>query len=299
MSKLKLGGLRESGSVAEIAFLIVLAVGIIEIFVGIFSVSIALVADGLYSLAMAVVFLVVWLGLRLSRRAPDGVFHFGYYRFETLGSLVAAFFLVAFGGIVIYESYLLWLAPLSLVNPGLALAVALISAVVAVLVTVWIERASRKYGSTSLKTGVLNSALNAASSIAVSVSIVLSGYLGIIHADAIAGILIALAVFAVAYSIIKESSLVLVDACQCGDIVKAITDAANAVIGVKEVHGIRLRKMGSYVIGDMDVVVAEDTLVKDADLIANQVEEKIKQEFRDVLEFKIRIESDEMHAQRS
>lgn len=291
--------LERAGRLQKKAFLIAVAVGIVEIIVGYFSLSIALVADSVHSLAMAMVFLIIWVGLRLSGRSPDGTFHFGYYRFETLGSPIAAFFLAAFGGIIIYESYLVWLEPRSIVNVGLALAVALGSTIVATCVTVWIEKASRKQSSTSLRTGALNGAMDAASSVAVFISIVLSGYFGIQHADSFAGVLIALAIFAVAYSIIKESSLVLVDACKCGDVVVAIGDVAKSVAGIKEIHSIRMRKLGPYIVGDMHIVVAGEMLVREADSIATEVEEKIKREFGAVMEFKIRIESDDAHNKRS
>ena len=156
----------------------------------------------------------------------------------------------------------------SIVNTGLALAVALGSTAVATCVTVWIEKASRKRDSTSLRMGALNGAIDAASSVAVSVSIVLSGYFGIQHADSIAGVIIAFAIFAVAYSIMKESSMVLVDACKCGDVVKAIGDVAKSVEGIKEIHSVRMRKLGPYIVGDMHIIVAGEMLVREADSIA-------------------------------
>jgi divalent metal cation (Fe/Co/Zn/Cd) transporter len=56
-----------------------------------------------------------------------------------------------------------------------------------------------------------------------------------------------------------------------------------------------MRKLGPYLVGDMHIVVSSEMLVKEADLIATQIEEKIKQEFNSVIELKIRIESDEAH----
>ena len=277
--------------------MIALAIGIAETFTGFFSSSIALVADGLHSFATATVFLIVWVGLRLSERAPDGMFHFGYYRFETLGSLVAAFLIAVFGGVIAYESYLEWIQPKALTQPLLALVVALASAAIAAVVTAKIRRTSKQYGSTSLKTGALNGAIDSASAVAVVASILLNGYFGILHADAVAGLLIAAAVFPVAYSIMRESSLVLVDACNCGDVGKAIAQVARSVGGVMEAHSLRLRRLGPFLTGDIHIVVSGDMLVRDADLIATQVEEKIKHEFADVIEFKIRIESDEREKQ--
>ncbi|HLN89458.1 MAG TPA: cation transporter dimerization domain-containing protein, partial [Candidatus Binatia bacterium] len=69
------------------------------------------------------------------------------------------------------------------------------------------------------------------------------------------------------------------------------------VKGVKEVHSIRVRRLGPYMTGDMHVVVSSEMLVREADQIATEVEKKIKEMFDKVLDFKIRIESDEAHDQ--
>ena len=123
---LKAINLGTKGSVALRVFFVLLIVGSAEVFVGMsYSESIAIIADGIESFAGAIVFLIVWIGLRISVRAPDGKFHFGYYRFETLGSLIAAFFMASFGGFLVYESYLLWLEPRRVTNIETALIVTL------------------------------------------------------------------------------------------------------------------------------------------------------------------------------
>jgi cation diffusion facilitator family transporter len=285
-------------SIAKIAFIASLIIGIIETLTGVFTSSIALAADGIHSIGTAIVFLIAWIGSRLSMRAPDGKFHFGYYRFEALGSLVAAFILAIFGGIIAYESYLQWIEPRPLVNPEIAIIVVLTSATIAALLTLAINKTVKEFRSASLKTGALNGAIDVASSMAVFVSIVLSGYFGIAHADSIAGIIIALAIFPAAYSIIKESSLVLVDACSCGDVVRAITQVAKSVKSVEQVHSIRMRQLGPYIVGDMYVVVSGDTSVRKADAIAIEVEEKVKQELGEIRDLKIIIESAETYDKR-
>jgi cation diffusion facilitator family transporter len=284
---------------AQAAFLIVLVVGIVEVIVASFATSTSLLADGIQSFATSLIFLIIWIGIRLSGRSPDGTFHFGYYRIESLGSLFAAFVLSVFGGFILFEAYNAWITQREVTNAETALLVASISAVVVLAVSAWINRASRKLGSTALRVGGLSGVLDALASVAVLIGVSLSRYLGILHADSIAGILIAGAIFVSAYSIFKESSLVLVDACSCGDIVGAIGEMARSIKGVKEVHSIRLRKLGPYLTGDMHVVVSSEMLVREADQIATEVEEKIKQMFDKVLDFKIRIESDEAHDKHS
>ena len=294
-----LGDLKKGAKIAQTAFLIILAVGIVEVIAALFATSIALLADGIQSIATSLIFLIVWVGIKLSERSPDGTFHFGYFRVETLGSLIAAFVLSIFGGIVLFEAYNSWVGQRIVVNAEAAISVATISAVIILLVFAWINRVSRKIGSTALKVGGLGAALDLLASVAVLIGVVLSRYWGILHADSIAGILIAGAIFVGAYSIFKESSLVLVDACSCGDLVGAIGEISRSIKGVKEVHSIRLRKLGPFITGDMHVVVSSDMVIREADQIATEVEEKINNMFDKMMDFKIRIESDEAHDKHS
>ena len=291
--------LKKGGVIAQAAFFIILAVGVVEVVAALFATSIALLADGIQSIATSLIFLIIWIGIRLSGRSPDGTFHFGYYRIEALGSFIAAFVLAVFGGFVLFEAYNAWVAQRAVVNAETAIFVASASAIVVLVVSAWIDKSAKKLGSTALRVGGLSGTLDVLTSIAVFIGVVLSRYFGILHADSVAGILIAGAIFVGSYSIFKESSLVLVDACSCGDFVGAIGEIAKNVKGVMEVHSIRVRRLGQYMTGDMHIVVSSEMLVREADQIATEVEEKIKQMFDKVLDFKIRIESDEAHDQHS
>jgi len=282
--------LYKGGAVAERSFIILVIVGIVEVIVGIFSLSIALVADGVQSFADAVVSLIVWIGLRLSKKAPDGKFHFGYYRFETLSSFLAAFVMGILGALILYESYQQILNPTQIINAEAAMTVALIATTIAFIILIFKIRIAKKYESLALKTDAFNSTKDVLTSLTAFLGIALSRYLGLAQTDAIAGIIIALFVFTVSYSVIKESSLVLIDACTCGDIIDDIKNIAENIKHVQEVHDIRMRKLGPYLMGDMHVVVDGQMSVKEADEIANRIEEQVKKEFDEVTEIKIRIE---------
>jgi len=285
--------LAKGGTVAEKSFLILVLVGIVEVFVGVFSLSVALIADGALSFADAAVSLIVWVGLRLSRKAPDGKFHFGYYRVETFSGIVAAFFMTILGGVILYESYQVLLVPRKIMNAEIAMTVALSAAVVALVLSIYKTRAAKKYASLALKTDAFNSVKDVLTSVTAFLGITFSKYLDIAETDSIAGMIIAFFVFTVAYSIIKEASLVLMDACQCTDILSDIENIAKSVKHVKEVHSIRMRKLGPYLMGDMHVVVDGDMPVREADQIATQIEEKVKQQFDEITEIKVRIEPQE------
>ena len=283
----------QGGKVARKSFAIQLLVGFAEVFMGIFTLSVALIADGIQSFADAVVSLMVWIGLRISRRAPDGKFHFGYYRVETFSSIIAAFFMATLGGIVLYASYLELLNPTAIANAELAMIVALLATAVSSGLLFYKNRAAKQYASLALKTDASNSIKDVLTSITAFIGIALSRYFNIAQADAIAGIVISFFVFTMVYAIIKEASLVLMDACQCPEILTDIENIARSIKQVKQVHSLRMRKLGPYLIGDIHVVVDADLTVRDSGKIAYEIEERLKKEFDTVIEIKVRIDPDE------
>jgi cation diffusion facilitator family transporter len=280
----------QGGKVAKRSFLLQMAVGFSEVFLGLFTLSIGLIADGIQSFADAGVSLIVWIGLRISRKAPDKRFHFGYHRVETLSSIIAALFMATIGGLTLYESYRELLNPTAVTNANLALAVALSAAVVSSLLLVYKRRAANKFGSLALKTDASNSIKDVLTSITAFLGIALSSYFNFVQGDAIAGILISLFVFTMVYPILREASLVLLDAFHSPETIAAIENIARSVVQVKRVHSIRMRKLGSYLIGDMHVVLSSDMTVQEACGITAEIEEQVKKQFDDIIEMNVIIE---------
>jgi cation diffusion facilitator family transporter len=285
-----MANLVQGGKVAKKSFFVQLMVGLSELAMGMFTLSIALIADGIQSFADAGVSLIVWIGLRLSRKKPDKRFHFGYHRVETLSSIIAALFMATIGGITLYESYREFLSPTAMVNPLLALVVASAATLVSSLLLIYKRRAAEKYGSLALKTDASNSIKDVLTSITAFVGIALSSYFNLPQTDAIAGIIISLFVFTMVYPILKEASLVLLDSYHSPETIAAIENIAISITQVKQVHSIRMRKLGSYLIGDMHIVLRNDMTVEEAHAIAFQIEERTIKEFDEIIEMNVIIE---------
>jgi len=209
---------------------------------------------------------------------------------ETLSSIVAALFMTTIGGITLYESYRELLSPTAVVDPLLALAVASFATLVSSLLLIYKRKAAEKYGSLALKTDASNSIKDVLTSITAFVGIALSSYFNIIQMDAIAGIIISLFVFTMVYPILKEASLVLLDSYHSPETIAAIENIANSITQVKKVHSIRMRKLGSYLIGDMHIVLSKDMTVEEAHAIASQIEERTIKEFDEIIEMNVIIE---------
>jgi cation diffusion facilitator family transporter len=168
--------------------------------------------------------------------------------------------------------------------------VALAAASVSSFLLVYKRRAAKKYQSMALKTDATNSIKDVLTSITAFIGIAVSAYFGIAQTDAIAGVIISLFVFTMVYTIIKEASLVLLDACQCPENVAAIQNIAKSFPQVKGSHSIRLRKLGSYIIGDMHITVDSEMTVKEATEISTDIEQKTKKKFRDIIEMNVIVE---------
>ncbi len=280
----------QGGKVAKRSFLVQLMVGSSELIMGVFTLSIALIADGIQSFADAGVSLIVWIGLKISRKKPDKRFQFGYHRVETFSSIVAALFMATIGAITLYESYREFLNPTPIVDAELALVVALAATTVSLLLLIYKRRAAKKYGSLALKTDASNSIKDVLTSITAFVGIALSSYFNIPQTEAIAGIIISLFVFTMVYPILKEASLVLLDAYHSPETIKTIENIANDITQVKQVHSIRMRKLGSYLIGDMHVVLRNDMTVEEACAIAAQIEDRTIKEFDEIIEMNVILE---------
>lgn len=283
----------QGGKVAKQSFLVQLLLGITEVSTGMFTLSVALMADGMQSFADAGVSLIVWMGLHVSSRAPDGKFQFGYYRFETLSSIVAALFMAAIGAITLYASTKGFLSAETITNLGLAIFVVFANICIAAGLLIYKTRAAKKYGSVALKTDATNSIKDVFTSIAAFAGITLNAFFGIPQTDAIAGIIISVFVFSMVHSIIKESSLALLDACQCPEIIGEIEKIAKQNQHIKQAHSIRMRKVGSYLIGDMQISVDGNMTVNEACEIASDIEARTKQAFGEIMEFNVKIEPHE------
>ncbi|MDQ1280802.1 MAG: hypothetical protein QG670_2065 [Thermoproteota archaeon] len=285
--------LAEGGRISALSTILMMTIGIFELIVGFVTGSLALIGDAVDSFADAATSFVVWIGLRLSKRGPDAKFHFGYLRAETLYSMLGAIIIVGVGLVVMYESYTTLYIVRELKSGSFAIATALIAMIISTIMLIYKIRKARSLGLLSMKTEVVNSATDSLSSITAFIGVTLADQLGIIQFDSIVGIVIGIFVLISSYMIIKESSLVLMDACSCHDVRGDLENVAKRVPGVKGVKGVRLRKLGSYIVGDIALVVDGRISVDEANSISKKVEEEAKKLFDDIYEIVVKFEPSE------
>lgn len=258
----------------EASIILLIAVGLMEVVVGYYTKSIALMADGVHSWADTIVSSLVFVGIKLSKRWPDGKFHHGYGRAETVFGLIAAMVVVAIGAVLLYESYLAFLDPSPLVYPNIAIGAVLLAGIISMAIAALKIRLARRASSTALSVDAYNSLKDGAASFIVLVALVLASF-GYLFFDALGGLIVSVMILVIAYISIKESSIVLMDGCVCGDIYEDIYSKAEAVPNVRHLRNLKLRQVGRSVNMEATIELDGQMSVAEAEGTASAVKKSI------------------------
>jgi cation diffusion facilitator family transporter len=262
--------------IAKLSVITLLGIGIVQIPMGIWTGSLGLSADGVDSICDSVISLIVWVGLHFSRRRPDARFHFGYHKVESLSALMLSIGMIAIGGYILYHSYRIFLRPTPISYPLPALLTLLVAGIISMYRAFQMRGVARRSGLLSIRTDAYNSIKDGSSSFVVFVAVLSETVFGIHELDAVAGMIIALYIFAVAYVAIRESTLTLLDACESPEITHELTRALQTVDEVRTVSSIRLRPSGPFLTGIVIVHVDDSMTVAKTEQIRKRILEIIR-----------------------
>jgi cation diffusion facilitator family transporter len=271
-------------------------IGVFELIVALITGSFSLLGDAVDSFSDSATSLIIWLGLRASKRGPDGKYHFGHFRAETLYSMFGAILMTGIGMVILYQSYTSLHVVRELKYGPLAIGTVLVAATISTAMLAYKIRAARKLKLLSMKTEVINSAVDSVTSIAALIGVTLATQLGLIQIDSASGIVISVFIVASSYLIVREASLVLMDACGCQDIREVLKETVLLVPGVKGVRNIRLRKLGSYIAGDIHALVDDEMTLREANEISRNIEDRAKELFDEIHEIIVKLEPFEEHS---
>ncbi|HEX4920041.1 MAG TPA: cation diffusion facilitator family transporter [Candidatus Bathyarchaeia archaeon] len=267
-------GFLEGERIAKVSVWTLLALGLAEIATSLFTGSVALLADGIDSISDAAVNFFVWTGLRFVRRRPSRRFQFGYYKVETLTAFVTGIILIPVSLFILYRSYRAFQNPVALHQSPIALGVLAAAGIGSLYRALQMRRIANKYNILSLKLDAQNSIKDTTSSF-VAFGSVFVATIGVYHADAVGGMLVALYILSVAYVTIRESSLVLLDEFHEPELSKEIESVIrshNLVLGIRD---LRLRRAGPFIVGSLEVEVDGTIPLTQAHEVASQIESRV------------------------
>lgn len=267
-------------SVMSIAINVVLS--IVKLVGGLVSHSSALVSDAIHSASDVVSTVIVIVGVNISSKSPDKEHPYGHERMESISALLLAIVLCGTGCMIGFTG-------LKNIIQGnyseVTGSIALISAVLSIVVKEWQYQYTKKVAteihSDSLMADAWHHRSDALSSVGSAVGIV-GVMLGFPVMDSVASIVICVFIIIAGVNIMREAIDKLVDK-SCDD---STIDAMESVImsqrGVRGVDELKTRLFGSKVYIDVTILIDEDTILKDAHQIAENVHDSVESSFSNV-----------------
>ena len=262
----------------------------IKYLIGILSGSIALIADAIHSLSDVISSIGVFIGLKISSREPTKEFPYGFYKTENIASLFLALAIFYAGYEIILTSIEKFEAAI-ITNILPAISVALLSVVIAFLLSRYKLKVGRELNSPSLIADGQHTRSDALSSVAVFLGLV-GYYFGFSSLDAIAGILVSVLIFRAGYEILKDSVKVLLDASIGNEELNRIRKVVSEIYGVREIHYVKARSSGKFMFIELDI----HTNLKDlerAHQMSDKIEERVKSEIKNVDRVIVHMEPEE------
>ncbi len=267
--------------------------GVVKVFVGLWANSQALIADGIHSFSDLFSDLLVLGASHFGRQRPDRSHPYGHDRYETLATLLLGAILIAVAGALVWDSLGRLLEPDELVVPGAAaLLVALASIASKEWIYHWTRRIGRRIGSRLLEANAWHHRTDSLSSVVVFIA-VSGALLGFPWLDQLAAALVGLMVARVGIRLIWDSLQELVDTALPAEETRRIRDTALSVSGVRDVHELRTRSMGSRTLLDVHLQVAPELSVSEGHAIGTRVCHALRERFEHISDITFHIDPED------
>jgi cation diffusion facilitator family transporter len=240
----------------------------LQIVVGIFGKSQALVADGLHSLSDLLCDFLVLFANRHGARAADDDHPYGHARIETATTLALGLILLTVGAL------LFWGAVQRLQDPSALRKVHVATLWIAMLTLAGKEalfrymlHVARKLRSQMLEANAWHARSDAASSLVVVAGIA-GNLLGFTSLDLLAAVLVAVMIARMGWQQASRATSELIDTSLDKDEVAAIRQTLLDTPGVRGLHELRTRRMGDRALVDAHVLVDPRISVSEGHYIA-------------------------------
>lgn len=262
-----------------LSLLINTLLAVMKILTGLFTLSSAVMADGVHSLSDIGTTIIAMFAVGFSKEESDKHHPYGHERIEFVISLVIAFVLIATAIGFLISSIKGLLDPIPVIKH---LNVSIIVMVISVFFKEGLYQISirmgRKYESEAIKAAAIDNRTDALSSIAVLIGLVFAAF-KIYFMEEVASILVAGIILYEAIKIIVDSSKQLIDSSVGEEVENKIKERTMKTTEVLVIESLKTRKFGNRLYVDIDVVVDKNVTFEHAHEISHSVHDLIEKEF--------------------
>jgi cation diffusion facilitator family transporter len=264
---------------------------IIKLLVGLFTGSMAIIADAIHSLSDMVTDLAVLLGVRLGAKEPDQSHPYGHGRAETFSAGFIAVVLLLVGAALVYYAAI-DIAKGKVTDFSTAV---LTAATVSVVAKEWLYRITKRIAirhySTALYANAWHHRSDAFSSVAVVIGFV-AIKLGFKYGDQIAAIAVGLMIALVSAKVLGDCLRELTEGAVDQDTVGHIKNIINADASIHHWHKLRTRMVGREIFLDLHILVDPALNIAAAHQIAEKLEDALHTQLTRPVNITVHIEPD-------
>ena len=185
--------------------------------------------------------------------------------------------------VIFYNAYLRLINPIELNYPVIGMITIIGAGITATIISIIKNKIAKKYNLLSLKADAKNSIKDFSGSFIILFGIYLS-YIGFLWGDSLVSIVVGVFIFSYGIAIIKEASLILVDAFHNPELIKDVRMIVNSYSMVK-LKSIKLRRSGPYIVGEIIIGVSKDMKVGNLLRIKKEIKRKIMEEIEGMGDF--------------
>lgn len=251
-----------------LSFAVTAAVAVVETVGGILSDSISLVSDAVHMFTDVMAIGLSLFAITMAARSHSGAMTFGYHRAEVMVALANGVALTVISLWVLYEAFLRVMSP-RIIDAPLLLLTASIGLAGNLVVMFLLKHHAGK--SINIHSAFIHVVYNTISSVAVITTGFIALNTGITIVDPLVAFLIAGLVARSAYSIVRSSTLILLEGAPSELDIREILATLKELDGVVDVHDLHVWTISTGLDALSGHVVVRDQMLSDANKLLSEI----------------------------
>ncbi|MGA3059532.1 MAG: cation diffusion facilitator family transporter [Candidatus Bathyarchaeia archaeon] len=260
----------------KISAIAIFSVVIVEVSIGLFVNSLAILSDGLHASLDVVSTIMLFFAVRASIKPPDEEHTYGHEKFETIGGLIGGVILIAVAFLIFYEAAIRLMENTQILK-GVEFAgfIAIGYAIFVASLRVTVFRKTQHIESPSMKVGFYDAISDLSSTLLALLGFGLAT-LGFYYGDALASVFLGVMLTYLSIKLVRLSVMELSDTAS-----KELVHKTRKVIlsheGIVKIENLKVRKVSSKIFIDASVQVPSHMPLEAAHSLVSKIEGDLKQ----------------------
>lgn len=260
----------------RISLAIILSAFVVELLIGIFSNSLALVTDSAHAILDSIVTAILLVAARWATKPPDTEHTYGHGKVETMGSFIGGIVILIIACFFIYESISRFYEPRPTILPGIfAIGAAVYTLLSDVARMAILHKALKRSDGSLLRVDYYHAFMDMGATSVALVGIALVMTTGFYQADYAAALILGAFLAALSFKVIHKAGMELTDAIP-ESMLRKVHDIVDSTEGVMKTESLQMRRAGSDIFAEVTISLSGASSFEQAHKISANVEKNIK-----------------------